>query len=121
VTVGRNGDRIYAGNRGAGTVSIIDWKSRKEWARVPVGHAPGDLAVDDTTGTIYVSDAGTSTISVFQDRLGGKPDRLPKNEKHPLIGQPLPDFRLPEMVEGKERTSGEWRGKTYILNFFASW
>jgi len=38
-----------------------------------------------------------------------------------LVGKPLPPFRLPDMVDGRERTSGEWQGKNYILNFFASW
>ena len=86
-----------------------------------VGTGPGDLAIDPTTNTLYVSDAGTSTISVFQDRLEGKPKTLPKDQRHPLVGNPLPEFRLPDMVDGRERTSGEWRGKNYILNFFASW
>jgi len=37
------------------------------------------------------------------------------------VGQPLPSFQLPDMVDGRARTSAEWRGKSYILNFFASW
>jgi YVTN family beta-propeller protein len=119
--LGRQGDRIYAANRGTGRVSVIDRQSGREWARVPVGKAPGDLAVDQASGTVYVSDAGTSTDSVFQDRLDGKPAELPADWRHPLIGQPLPPFSLPDMVDGRPRTSEEWRGKKYILNFFASW
>ena len=46
--LGRRGDRIYAANRGTGRVSVIDRQSGREWARVPVGKAPGDLAVDQT-------------------------------------------------------------------------
>ena len=54
-------------------MSVIDRASGREWARVPVGKAPGDLAVDQESGTVYVSDAGTSTVSVFQDRLAASP------------------------------------------------
>ncbi len=115
------GDRIYAANRGTGRVSVIDRASGREWARVPVGKAPGDLAVDQESGTVYVSDAGTSTVSVFQDRLEGQPAELPSDWRHPLIGKPLPAFSLPDMVTGRPRTSEEYRGKKYILNFFASW
>jgi hypothetical protein len=70
---------------------------------------------------VYVSDAGTSTVSVFQDRLDGEPAELPKDWRHPLVGKPIPPFSLPDMVTGKPRTSEEYRGKKYILNFFASW
>jgi YVTN family beta-propeller protein len=119
--LGRGGDRIYAANRGTGRVSVIDRASGREWARVPVGKAPGDLAVDQDSGTVYVSDAGTSTVSVFQDRLEGQPAELPSDWRHPLIGKPLPAFSLPDMVTGRPRTSEEYRGKKYILNFFASW
>jgi YVTN family beta-propeller protein len=116
-----SGDRIYAANRGAGKVSVIDRASREEWARVPVGKAPGDLALDPSTGTLYVSDAGTNTVSVFQDRLAERPAERPVADRHPLVGQPLPEFRLPDMVDGRERTSTEWRGKSYLLNFFSGW
>ena len=100
---------------------MIDRRSGSEWARVPVGKAPGDLAVDQQSGTVYVSDAGTSTVSVFQDRLEEEPVELPTAWRHPLIGKPLPAFSLPDMVDGRPRTSEEFRGKKYILNFFASW
>jgi YVTN family beta-propeller protein len=119
--LGRRGERIYAANRGTGRVSVIDRASGREWARVPVGKAPGDLAVDQATGTVYVSDAGTSTVTIFQDRLEGRPAELPSEWRHPLIGKPLPAFSLPDMVTGRPRTSEEFRGKKYILNFFASW
>ena len=63
-------------------------ESGREWARVPVGKAPGDLAVDPTTGTVYVSDAGTSTVSVFQDRLDGQPAELPRTGGIPWSESP---------------------------------
>ncbi len=100
---------------------MIDRQSGREWARVPVGKAPGDMAVDQQSGTLYVSDAATSTVSVFQDRLDEEPVELPTASRHPLVGKPLPAFSLPDMVDGRPRTSEEFRGKKYILNFFASW
>jgi YVTN family beta-propeller protein len=121
MALGSTGDRIYAGNRGTGQVSVIDRASGREWARVPVGTAPGDLAVDPTSSTVYVSNAGSSTVSVFRDQLAGPPAELPADRRHPLVGQPLPPFSLPDMVDGRVRTTAEWAGKKYILNFFASW
>ncbi len=100
---------------------MIDPASGQEWARVPVGAAPGDLAVDEQTSTIFTSNAGSNTVSVFQDHLQSKPKTLPKTTRHPLVGQPVPPFRLPDMVTGQERSSAEWHGKPYIINMFASW
>jgi YVTN family beta-propeller protein len=121
MALGRGGDHIYAANRGVGKVSVIDRASGKEWARVPVGDAPGDLAVDPQTDTVYVSNAGSNSVSVFRDNLQSKPKELPKTTKHPLVGQPLPPFRFPDMNTGEERSSAEWQGKNYIINMFASW
>ena len=38
----------------------------------------------------------------------------------PRIGEPAPEFAL-ETTNGKTITSGELRGKTYLLDFWASW
>ena len=44
------------------------------------------------------------------ERLAASPDR-----KAP------PALQLPDMADGRPRTAEEFRGKKYILNFFASW
>ena len=67
---------------------MIDRQSGREWARVPVGKAPGDLAVDQQSGTLYVSDAATSTVSVFQDRLDDEPAQLPRPRGIPWSDSP---------------------------------
>jgi YVTN family beta-propeller protein len=118
---GKGGSHIYAANRGAGSVSVIDRASGKEWARVPVGEAPGDLASDEQSSTLFVSNAGSNSVSVFRDQLEGKPKELPRTAKHPLVGQPVPPFQLPDMNTGQVRSSAEWQGKPYIINMFASW
>ena len=100
---------------------MIDQATGKEWARVPVGEAPGDLAVDQQTNTLFVSNAGSNSVTVFRDNLEEKPKDLPKTAKHPLIGQPVPPFALPDMTTGEIRTNAEWQGKPYIINMFASW
>lgn len=102
--------RLYAVNRGAGSISVIDQASGRERARVPVQSAPGDLAVDPTTNTLYVSNAGTSTISVVADRLDGEPAHLPDDAGHRLVGEPLPEFELRD-VAGDIRSSREWSEK----------
>jgi cytochrome c biogenesis protein CcmG/thiol:disulfide interchange protein DsbE len=40
----------------------------------------------------------------------------------PLIGRPVPDFNLPEL-DNAERVLGpmDFRGKPYLINFWASW
>jgi hypothetical protein len=67
-----------------------------------------------------VSNAGSGSISVIEDLLTGPVSR-PEPTDHPLVGRSLPPFPLPELSSGRVRHSGEWAGKLYILNFFASW
>ena len=88
---------------------------------MPVGKAPGDLAVDQQSGTVYVSDAGTSTVSVFQDRLEGEPAELPSRLAASPGREAAPGLQPAGHGDRRPRTSEEFRGKKYILNFFASW
>ena len=37
-----------------------------------------------------------------------------------VIGQPRPDFVLPDL-EGKQRPISEWNGKVLLINFWATW
>ena len=39
-------------------------------ATIPVGNGPGGIAVDRTTGTIYVANDGSNTVSVISARTG---------------------------------------------------
>lgn len=41
-------------------------------------------------------------------------------ERHPLIGQPAPDFRLATLAGGQLALS-DFRGRPVIVNFWASW
>jgi YVTN family beta-propeller protein len=115
-----SGDRIYTGNRGEGTVSVIGAHDDCEWARIPVGEAPAGCAVDPRNGHLLVSNAGSATVTVLEDLLRGPApgDGMPQ---HPLVGQKLPAFRLPDLRTGRVRHSREWSERKYILNFFASW
>jgi len=114
------GDRFYVCNRGAGSISIVGADDGREWARVPVGKGPGDLAVDPVTGWVLVSNAGSASLIVVEDLLTGPSADDVTSAPHPLTGQRVPAFRLPDL-EGRIRESREWAEKKYILNFFASW
>jgi DNA-binding beta-propeller fold protein YncE len=65
---------LYVTNSGSNTVSVVNmatcnirhpWGCAKHWPVVDVGSIPLGLAVDEATDTIYVSNAGDSTVSVI--------------------------------------------------------
>ena len=77
----------------------------------------------DSAGHVYVSNAGSNTVSVIDDRLA--PDAASSLKeaaapRSPLIGSQLPPFRLRD-EKGKEHTLDEYRGKILMLNFFSTW
>ena len=120
LTVAPSGDRVYVGNRGAGTVSVIGTEDGVEWGQFPVGDGPAGCVVDPITKRLLVSNAGGGSITVIEDLLTG-PHPRPNRTPHPLVGKRLPAFELIELASGRLRHSREWADKLYILNFFASW
>ena len=110
---------MYACNRGAGTVSVLDAASGRESHRITVGNGPGDCAVDPATGRLLVSNAGSGTLTVVERPW--LPPPLAAPPVHPAVGRPLPEFALPDLRTGRLRRSREWSEKRYILCFFASW
>ena len=117
------GDRVYAVNRGAGSVSIIGSADHSEWGRIPVGDAPGDVAVDRDGRTLYVSNAGSCDVSVVVDLLDDPAPvpEAPTGGLSDLVGSRLPPWDLYDARTGGRMTSEAWAGHKYILNFFASW
>src|SRR5579875_880218 len=121
LAVGPEGDRLYLGNRGDGSVSVLGLDGL-EWARIPVGAAPGGVAIHPgDPRVLLVANSGSGTLTVAEDLLDGPPAALPHQASHPLVGQRLPDFSLPDLRTGQMRHGREWAEKKYILNFFASW
>ena len=115
------GDRIYVTNRGDGSVSVLGLDG-VEWARIPVGAAPGGVSVHpDNPRLLLVANAGTGTLTVAEDLLDGPPAQRLGVTANPLVGQKIPAFSLPDLHTGELRHSAEWAGKKYILNVFASW
>jgi YVTN family beta-propeller protein len=115
------GDRLYVSNRGAGTVSVIGAADGSEWARVPVGEGPGGTTIDHETGHVLVANAGSGSVTVFEDLLGARPTTVKAYKEHELVGRQLPPFALPDLRTELVRTNSEWAERKYILNFFASW
>ncbi len=72
--------------------------------------------------------AGFSLYQVTQKPAGVTPQKtasgLPPIPHVPtpkgLIGQPRPDFTLPDL-SGKPRSIDEWNGKVVLINFWATW
>ncbi len=70
-------DTIYVANVLSNSISVIDGRTcnarssagcRRLRASIPVGPGPFALAVDDRTGSIYVTDLGAHTISIVNSR-----------------------------------------------------
>ena len=121
MAVGPAGDRLYLGNRGDGSVSVLGLDGL-EWARIPVGAAPGGVATHPRhPRLLLVANSGSGTLTVAEDLLDGPPASLARQASHPLVGQRLPGFSLPDLRSGRLRHGREWAEKKYILNFFASW
>ncbi len=62
----------------------------------------------DDDGELVGNDGSVSTIGLIDDRM-------------PEVGSPAPDFVLPSLDGGEPISSQDFRGKTIVLNFWASW
>jgi YVTN family beta-propeller protein len=119
--VGARDDRLYVGNRGDGTVSVMGLDGT-EWSRIPVGAAPGGVCEDPLhPGRILVANAGSGTLTVAEDLLSGPPGTPVKTERHPMVGTKMPELSLPDLWTEELRDLGEWAGRKYVINVFASW
>jgi hypothetical protein len=121
LAVGPAADRLYLGNRGDGSVSVLGLDGL-EWARIPVGAAPGGVTVHPgDPHLLLVANSGDGSLTVVRDLLHGPPPAPARQASQPLVGRQLPRFALPDLRSGAMRDSREWAEKKYILNFFASW
>lgn len=121
LTVGVAGDRLYTGNRGDGSVSVLGLDG-VEWSRIPVGAAPGGVTEHPRVPRrMLVANAGSGSLTVFDDLAEGPPPAPIVDPPNPLVGTRLPDLELPDLRSGELRRLGSWAGRKYVLNVFASW
>jgi YVTN family beta-propeller protein len=121
LTVGVRDDRLYVGNRGDGSVSVMGLDGT-EWSRIPVGAAPGGVCEDPRhPGRILVANAGSGTLTIADDLLEGPPASPVANTRHPMVGKKMPRLSLPDLWTRELRDLGEWAGRKYVINVFASW
>jgi thiol-disulfide isomerase/thioredoxin/outer membrane lipoprotein-sorting protein len=63
-------------------------------------------------------------VADLQAHLGGPPpggpDDMPAGTEHAMVGKPAPDFSLKDL-DGNTVSLASLRGKTVILDFFATW
>ena len=121
LAMGSRDDRLYTGNRGDGTVSVLGLDGT-EWSRIPVGTAPGGVCEDPTrSGRVLVANAGSGTLTLVDDLLEGPPASRVEEVANPLVGRPMPALALPDLWTAELRDLGEWAGRKYVINVFASW
>lgn len=121
LAVGLRDDRLYVGNRGDGTVSVLGLDGT-EWSRIPVGAAPGGVCEDPLhPGRVLVANAGSGTLTIAEDLLDGPPSRSVEAVIHPMVGEKMPAMMLPDLWTKELRDLGEWAGRKYVINVFASW
>jgi DNA-binding beta-propeller fold protein YncE len=77
IAVDESTDTVYVANTLAGTVSVIDGATcdaavhsgcRRRAPLAPVGLSPRRIAVDESTNTIYVTNAGSDTVTMLDGR-----------------------------------------------------
>lgn len=121
LAVSARGDRLYTGNRGHGSVSVLGLDGA-EWSRIPVGAAPGGVCEDPRRpGRLLVANAGSGTLTVVDDLLEGPPATQVEDRAHPMVGEKMPALELADLWTEELRDLGEWAGRKYVINVFASW
>ncbi len=69
-----NGNNDNGPNAGGNTISVIDTRRcraqdisrcKGPWPTITVGNLPSGIAIDERTDTVYVTDVGDNTVSVF--------------------------------------------------------
>jgi YVTN family beta-propeller protein len=121
LTVGSRDDRLYVGNRGDGSVSVLGLDG-VEWARIPVGPAPGGVCeFPGRPGLILAANAGSGTVTIAEDLLAGPPGDPVGAHEHPMVGTKMPRLSLPDLWTEEPRDLGQWAGRKYVINVFASW
>lgn len=77
IAINQRTDTIYVANTAAGNVSVIDGRTcnaavhtgcGKRPAVAPVGLSPRRLVVDELTNTIYVTNAGSNSVTMLDGR-----------------------------------------------------
>ena len=85
---------IYVTNSGSNTISVIDGKTNKVVATIPVGASPHDI-IGSMLGKLYVTNSGSNTISVIDGKtnkvvatipVGSHPNSLYKTSDNRTIG-----------------------------------
>ena len=67
-------ETLYVSNSGDGTLSVVNMTTcnisrqagcSRHWPTIAVGNSPFGIAVDDATGTVYVTNAPDGTVTLF--------------------------------------------------------
>jgi YVTN family beta-propeller protein len=68
---------IYVINTGSNTVSVIDGKTDRVVATIPVGADPHGIIVSNTLGKVYVTNSGSNTVSVIDGKMNKVVAKIP--------------------------------------------
>jgi YVTN family beta-propeller protein len=67
----------YVANTGSNTVSVIDGKTDRVVATIPVGADPHGIIVSNTLGKVYVTNSGSNTVSVIDGKMNKVVAKIP--------------------------------------------
>ena len=68
VAVDQETGTVYTAGEAANTVLVINGRTNKVTATIPVGNEPFVVAVNDATDTVYAANHADNTISVINGR-----------------------------------------------------
>jgi YVTN family beta-propeller protein len=102
-------DTVYIS--GESVLSVMDGATKKVTATIPgLGHEPGDVAVNSTTGMVYVANTGSGTLSVINGKInkvthtikvGHDPASIAINAKKDLVYVANTNSNTVSVINGK--------------------
>ena len=93
IVVDTRSQRIYVGNLDSGEITVIDGKTMKFIAKIPVGVAPNVLYLNQNLNKLYVTDSASNIITVIDTSRSDFPTKV------------IPAEGMPRTISGNDLTN----------------